>query len=349
MSCSLSSDLTMKGLDPSFFIKHLHSIDEFEIKSCLGLKLLEFSIQGGTVPNIEKKMLVRFTKISQREEFFLLLALHSLNSLLIRTIRLSVPCIGAETLKQVLRKSDKLEEFKIKKSDEADLSSLLETLGTFCPQLMRLFILQAEFVKNLDFSRLRGCQKLEILEISDYRGELERGLISYLQSSGKFLSKINLNGCVDVTENLLKTIAVACPNLTVLNLGNCIHLFYSHLRHLNRTSITHLSLEAFYGEVKEIKSSEDLFLGLTELSLCRCKGAREIVEIFQNKWSALTEIDLSQCEAITIEVLRSLLCRVKTLCRVNIQGNPYEEEDLKELKREFPNVILLNEILFGDS
>ncbi len=131
----------------------------------------------------------------------------------------------------------------------------------------------------MDLSFLRECRQLETMMITQYQGPLEKGLKDYLMRSGRSLCTLDLNGCVDVSENLLKTISQACPNLTLLNLGNCTHLSFSHCAHLNKTQITHLCLEGFNGKTEELSESLNLF-SLHELSLCQCEGVSDIVEKF---------------------------------------------------------------------
>ncbi len=133
----------------------------------------------------------------------------------------------------------------------------------------------------MDLSFLRECRQLETMMITQYQGPLEKGLKDYLMRSGRSLCTLDLNGCVDVSENLLKTISQACPNLTLLNLGNCTHLSFSHLRHLNKTQITHLCLEGFNGKTEELSESLNLFSVSTNFLCANVKASRTSLKSFR--------------------------------------------------------------------
>lgn len=316
------------------FLSDLPLLTTIEFRPIAGVKTLLWS--AGPAKALSDVKVKKNTA-----DFFIGLSLTKINTLLLKSLDIDGLACEYE-IYPLIQKAFHLEFLSIARYKH-DPQLLLEGVAASCPNLRILRLPEIhQTARSLDVECLSNCPHITELNLANVPFIAESGLIRFLEKQGKRLLKLNLNSCCSLTEKTLEAIGRCCPGLQSLDIGN-LTMDPSALRYLNATpSIKHLFLEKWEVSEEQI----DVLNSREELSLKECVFSREGFERFASRALQLKKLNVINCAFVTSDGLKTLFSAAPNLEWVQAFSVDIPEEELEELSRTFPAVILLHEKLF---
>lgn len=332
-------------------VNDLPLISYIEIKNLQKKKTIEWTLnpsQQLPLTRQAQKRLFFDVTIDTNEWFFLSIALQSINQLLLRSVKITIPLANLEKFTLILQKSPYLEALHIENNIFLNISPLFNVIGTSCLSLKRLQLKGISSQDAICLERLLPCTQLEMLDLSGCLGDIETGLIALLSKAGKKLQHLLLHRCSQITTLTLRAISEGCPKLRTLNIGCCPGVSAESLDDLNTesSSITHLFAEEMTIEQSDIKRNKLLFSRLEELSVRNSLLTDSTLYALGKTAHSLKKLNISSCPQITVEGLETFLIEAKNLNLLDITDCILSQTELSQLQSKFPSINMMHELLY---
>lgn len=139
----------------------------------------------------------------------------------LKTIDASVCKVSNNSLTSLLKICPNLEEIKLAAADNID-DMTIEKLVQYCPKLRKITLDDCLRITDASITAIAlGCKSLELLEVRRCPNLTDVALESLVKNTKDTLKELSLNGCLELSDHTLRSIADNSMELVRLNVSFC--------------------------------------------------------------------------------------------------------------------------------
>jgi len=219
-------------------------------------------------------------------------------------------------VKELCESCTKLERLTMDQCRSLTSDSLL-FVAQCCPKLRCISVEYDNRVEDKGVLELvQRCPLLEKLHLNSSGITLQTALVTAQYCRN--LSVLDLRYCSTLTDEAVKELVKGCPYLQILNLSLCFHVTDVSLEHIISNCVTLRSLYLVHCKITDT--------GLEAFSRCVCK---------------LERLDISWCQDITDQGVRTVLNGCPRLKHLGlVRCDQVNDQTVIQLNQQFPHVFL---------